>query len=141
MDSALVSRKSRPDRSSNLWAARPRLLSFVHTRIFLAKWTALGLDDDDLRDLENQILERPEEGAVVPGTGGLRKLRFTSSRSSKGKSGSERVCYALYPTPGLVVLILAYGKNEKEDLEPAEKKQIKAMLESYESQLRKGAGG
>jgi hypothetical protein len=36
---------------------------------------------------------------------------------------------------------VAYGKNEQEDLEPAEKKQIKAMLESYESQLRKEAGG
>jgi len=37
-------------------------------------------------------------------------------------------------------LILAYGKNEKDDLDPDEKKVIKARLDAYQSQLDKGMG-
>jgi len=121
-------------------ASPSRLLGFVHTKLFLGRWTDLGLDDDDLRALESQILARPEGGAVVPDTGGLRKARFASPRSNQGKRGSERVCYAVFPNPGLVVLVLAYGKNEKDDLDPSEKKMIKAMLDAYQSQLNKGPG-
>jgi hypothetical protein len=47
----------------------------------------------------------------------------------------------VFPKPGLVVLVLAYGKNEKDDLAPDEKKGIKAMLDAYESQLNERAGG
>src|SRR3954470_20377991 len=95
-----------PDRTP----ASARLLSFVYLGSFLDDWADLGLSETDLEALERALLDRPEAGAVVQGTGGLRKLRFAPARSGRGKSGSERVCYALFPRPGLVLMVAVYGK-------------------------------
>ena len=51
-------------------------LSFVQMSAFVRGWDQLGLNDDDLRSLERQILESPTGAPVVAGTGGLRKARF-----------------------------------------------------------------
>lgn len=64
----------------------------------------LGLSDDDLDDLENQILEfenrreRKDQllGDLIPGTGGAIKFRFTSKDSKSGKSGAERIIYCAF---------------------------------------------
>lgn len=51
------------------------------------------LDDDDYRKLQAELLARPTSGSVIKGTGGLRKLRFGSSKRGKGKRGGIRVIY------------------------------------------------
>ena len=96
--------KSRPNPSQPLTPLgnQHRLLSFVYLGSFLDDWVDLGLGEPDLEALEKLIMDRPEVGVVMPGTGGLRKVRFASTKGNKGKSGSERVCYALFPRPGLV---------------------------------------
>jgi hypothetical protein len=53
----------------------------------------MGLNDRDRRRLENEITDNPQIGAVMRGTGGLRKMRF--SFEGKGKSGSSRVLYVI----------------------------------------------
>lgn len=95
------------------------------------------MDDEDLRSLEQAILDRPEIGVVMEGTGGLRKVRFAPSRSNQGKSGAVRVCYALFPEFGLVFLVLVFGKGDKANLDAAEKIAIKRLLTQYEAALRK----
>ena len=65
--------------------------TFILTDEFVKRWEALGFTDDDLRRLELEIMKNPQAGAVVPGTGRLRKLRFAFGNS--GKRGSSRVCY------------------------------------------------
>jgi hypothetical protein len=114
-----------------------RLLSFVYLNSFLDDWTDLGLDESDLQTLEKLIQDRPEVGVVIPGTGGLRKVRFAPTKGNKGKSGSERVCYALFPKPGLVLMVIVFGKDDKDNLTPAERNEVKAMLAKYEVQLNK----
>lgn len=42
--------------------------------MFTRKWAELGLTDDILRNLENELLENPKAGDVIQGTGGLRKM-------------------------------------------------------------------
>jgi hypothetical protein len=120
---------------------RPSLVTFIQTRAFLANWRRLGLDEDDLRALEVQIMAAPESGVVVQGTGGLRKVRFAAEGRGRGKRGSERVCYALFPSPGVVLLVTVYGKGEKADLTPAEKAAIKAELAEFAASLRRGGSG
>ena len=44
------------------------------------------LDDDDFRSLQNLLMLQPEAGDLIPGTGGLRKLRFADARRGKGKT-------------------------------------------------------
>jgi len=110
-------------------------LSFIHTAYFDEGWSNLGLTDEDLVRLQSEILQNPESGSVVSGTGGLRKLRFAADGG--GKSGGCRVCYANFEEFGIVVLVLVYGKRAKADISPADKKAIAQVLGAFESELRK----
>ena len=118
-----------------------RLLSFVYLDSFLADWKAEGLTEDDAAELERIIRDRPEVGPVMAGTGGLRKFRFAPAKGGKGKRGSERVCYALFPVPGIVLLAVVFGKGEKDNLDAAERNAIKADLENYAAELKGRARG
>lgn len=62
--------------------------TFIQTKKFTRNWDELGFNDDDLRRLELQIMSDPQIGAVMRGTGKLRKMRFALGNS--GKSGGTR---------------------------------------------------
>src|SRR5271156_4733651 len=62
--------------------------TFLHLDIFDEEWSDLALRDDDLQELQSAILASPERYPIIPGTGGLRKLRFAPSREARGKSGA-----------------------------------------------------
>jgi hypothetical protein len=51
-------------------------LTLVQLAAFADKWRNMKLTDADLQALENQLMQNPAAGDVVPSTGGLRKLRF-----------------------------------------------------------------
>lgn len=106
---------------------------FIILPEFDKQWKAMNLTDDDLRRLENLILENPELGDVMQGTGGLRKLRF--SFSDRGKSGSSRVCYINIVRKEKIFLITAYPKNVKDNLSKAERNNIKQLVEILKSSV------
>lgn len=68
---------------------------------------------------------------VVPGTGGLRKLRVPTEKKGKGKRGGARVIYYFHDDTLPLALIAIYGKTDKIDLSAAEKKAMKAFVEAY----------
>ena len=47
--------------------------TFVELPIFRSRWKGMGLDDNDLKRLQEEILADPKIGAVLRGTGGVRK--------------------------------------------------------------------
>ncbi|WP_293736153.1 type II toxin-antitoxin system RelE/ParE family toxin [uncultured Phascolarctobacterium sp.] len=106
---------------------------FIILPEFDKQWKAINLTDDDLRRLEDLILENPELGDVMQGTGGLRKLRF--SFSDRGKSGSSRVCYINIVRKEKIFLITAYPKNVKDNLSKAERNNIKQLVEILKSSV------
>lgn len=108
--------------------------TFIILPEFDKNWKSMGLSDEDLRRLENLILQNPEAGALMQGTGGLRKLRF--ALDNHGKSGSARVCYVDFIIQETVFLITAYPKNEKENLSKAERNTIHKLIEALEHTLR-----
>ncbi|WP_246302153.1 type II toxin-antitoxin system RelE/ParE family toxin [Achromobacter anxifer] len=63
---------------------------FVETSVFTRQITSL-LTDDGYRDLQQMLLEDPACGNVIPGGGGIRKVRY--ARPGTGKSGGLRVIY------------------------------------------------
>ena len=65
--------------------------TFIELPLFRTQWKSLGMTEDDLARLQEQILEDPKVGAVMRGTGGIRKMRFPFEH--RGKSGSARVIY------------------------------------------------
>lgn len=108
------------------------LLTFIEMRPFTASWRDLGLSDQDLMALQIMIMLRPRGFPVVPGSGGLRKLRFAPAAWSQGKRGAIRVCYVHFADYGVVLLVLAYGKSEKDNLSAAEKKAIRQLIQRQE---------
>lgn len=108
--------------------------TFIILPEFDKNWKSMGLSDEDLRRLEDLILQNPEAGALMQGTGGLRKLRF--ALDNRGKSGSARVCYVDFIIQETVFLITAYPKNEKENLSKAERNTIHKLIEALEHTLR-----
>ena len=88
------------------------------------------LDDDQFRLLQLQLMRDPECGAVIAGTGGLRKTRFGDVRRGKGKRGGLRVIYYWREKEAHFWLFAIYDKDETEDLSSTEKKALKSMLDT-----------
>ena len=108
--------------------------TFVMLPEFDKQWANLGLTDKDLNRLQLELLENPQKGDVIQGTGGLRKLRFAFEH--RGKSGSARVAYVDFVVYEKIYLITVYQKNEKENLSQAERNNIKRVIEFLDKQLK-----
>ena len=106
---------------------------FIQTTIFEKKWAELGLSDDELSKLEEEIMRNPEVGSVIPGTGRVRKMRF--ALQDRGKRGGVRVCYVDFVVLDTIYLITAYSKKEKDNLTPRECAKLKALVEELERSL------
>jgi hypothetical protein len=102
--------------------------TFIELAGFTRLWRQSRLTDDDLRMLQLQLLERPDAGVVMSGTGGMRKIRFAPASRRTGKSGAFRVCYVYFHAAETVILLTLFAKSDKENLTPVEKAQYKAII-------------
>lgn len=108
--------------------------SFISTPKFLQLWKQAGLnDDDDIRSLEKALLEHPDKGDVIKGTGGLRKLRIAAG--SKGKRGGGRVIYKDFAEFGQIFFLYFLRKNESDDLSSDQRKVLAQVVKELESSL------
>ena len=107
--------------------------TFIETSIFTKQWSELGFDDEDLRILQNQRMENPKIGDVIPGTVRLRKMRFAFQ--NRGKSGSGRVCYVDFVVYETIYLMTVYQKKDKDNLTKKERNDIKSIIDSIEREL------
>jgi hypothetical protein len=107
----------------------PVHLTLIQLSAFAAKWAKLRLTDEDLQALEGMLIDNPESGRVIPGTGGLRKLRFAPPSWHVSKRGALRVIYAFIAPGDAAYLFTLYQKNEQSDLGPDEKKVFRQVLD------------
>lgn len=107
--------------------------TFVEMPMFRSRWKDMGLNDKDLLRLEQELLEDPKVGAVMQGTGGLRKMRFAFE--DRGKSGSSRVVYIDFEVHEKIFLITAYPKSEKDNLTKAERNELHQLVDILKAQL------
>lgn len=103
------------------------MLEFQETHIFTREITSL-LTEDEYAELQGVLIVQPEAGDVVPGTRGLRKLRWTHRRRGKGKRGGVRVIYYWYVSGSLIYMLLAYSKDEQDDLTTSEKRLLTRLV-------------
>jgi hypothetical protein len=108
-------------------------LTVGYLSIFVSDWRRLGLDDEDLRALELAVMENPSAGRIIPGAGGLRKMRFAPIGWGRGKSGGTRVCYVYFARHDSVFMLAAYSKNEQENITAADKARYRRMIQSIEA--------
>ena len=113
--------------------------TFVELPLFRAKWKKLGLNDDDLKRLQEEILLDPKIGAVMKNTGGIRKMRFAFEH--RGKSGSIRVIYIDFEVYEKIYLLTAYPKNEKDNLSKSERNELQELVKVLENQLKESEEG
>jgi len=85
-------------------------------------------------------MRNPEIGKVIAGTGGLRKMRFGRPSDRIGKRSGVRVCYVHFSQHAIVLLVTAYGKNERDDLTPREKKYIREYIDRARAGLDRKSG-
>jgi len=90
-------------------------MRFVETPVFTRRVKEL-LSDEDYRALQVALLLRPEQGSVIKGGGGLRKVRW--ARKGTGKRGGIRVIYYWHPEEQTFYMLFAYEKTAQEDLTP-----------------------
>ena len=107
--------------------------TFIELPLFRSKWEDLGLNDDDLKRLQVELLADPKVGAVMRGTGGVRKMRFAFEQ--RGKSGSIRVIYVDFEVYEKIYLITAYTKSEKDNLTDKERNEIHRLIDILKTQL------
>lgn len=87
-------------------------------------------DDDGFSELQRYLARYPEVGDVVPGAGGIRKLRWNDPRRGKGKRGGLRIIYYCFLSQQEIWLLTVYGKGEATDLTRDEKDQLRRALEA-----------
>ena len=105
---------------------------FVYTEPFRKCWKAMGLSEDDLKKLEEILLENPQLGDVIEGTGGARKMRIQIE--NRGKSGGGRVIYIDVFEKEKLYFLLAYPKNVQDNLTPDQKKQVRKLVEAIKKE-------
>ena len=118
--------------------ADEQFLEFFELEEFSSDWDDLGLDvEHDLWDLQTLIMNAPANAPVVKGTNGLRKLRFAPRGWKVGKSGAVRVCYVFFQRFGIVLLVMAYRKNEKDNLTATQSRAIASYIRRAEKWLER----
>jgi len=99
-------------------------MEFVETNIFTQRITKL-LTDDEYDDLQAALAEHPKAGDVIPGAGGLRKLRWRTG--GRGKRGGLCIIYYCWSEDRLY-MIFVYDKAEQGDLTPEQLKVLRAYV-------------
>jgi hypothetical protein len=100
-------------------------MEFIETPVFTRQILEL-LTDDEYRGLQLSLWERPDQGDLIKGGGGIRKIRVAAK--DKGKSGGIRVIYYWLTEQGQIYLLLAYPKSKKDDLSAGELALLSALV-------------
>ena len=112
-----------------LYTALPynRFMEFIEATAF-TKYVYDYLTDDEFLGLQGFLLKYPELGKIVPGSGGVRKLRWGAS--GKGKSGGVRVIYYFKKQDDEIWLLTIYSKSEVENIPAHILRQIRKEIEN-----------
>ncbi len=106
-------------------------IEFIETSLFTRQIKEIATDDE-LKELQRDLIESPNKGELIRGTGGLRKIRMAIG--SQGKSGSARVIYFL-ATEDIIYLVMVYPKSKKDSLTDAEKAELKKLTKLLKDEV------
>lgn len=99
----------------------------IETTVFTRRIQDL-LSDDAYRELQAELVKRPDAGSLIPGSGGLRKVRW--GYQHQGKRGGVRVIYYWALQNEQILMLFVYPKNETDDLSPAQLRALRQVVET-----------
>ena len=102
------------------------MFTFIELQGFSKRRQVL-LPDDEFRAFQEILINDPEAGDTISGTGGFRKIRW--SRPGTGKRGGVRVIYYNVTIKGRIYLALIYPKNEQDELSQEQEKMLRQVAE------------
>ncbi|MBZ0167954.1 Toxin HigB-2 [Candidatus Methylomirabilis lanthanidiphila] len=102
------------------------MYSFIETKLF-TRLVSEYLSDDEYADLQTTLIRNPEAGAIIPGSGGIRKLRW--GLAGRGKRGGIRIVYYAKVSEGVIWMLTLYAKNVSENIPSHILKQIKKEID------------
>lgn len=102
--------------------------TFIETRLF-TRIVGQYLSDDDYAELQFSLAADPDQSPVIPGTGGVRKLRW--SQPGRGKRGGIRVIYYVRHNKGVIWMLAIYAKSEAQSIEAHVLRRIKEEIDGY----------
>lgn len=91
------------------------MLTFIETKLF-TRLIGGYLSDEEYASLQWALAADPEAGALIPGSGGVRKVRWRVS--GRGKRGGIRVIYYSRARQGVIWMLTVYAKNVQENIAP-----------------------
>jgi mRNA-degrading endonuclease RelE of RelBE toxin-antitoxin system len=103
------------------------VFSFIETKLF-TRLVQEYLGDDEYGQLQAYLIERPEAGAVIAGTGGVRKLRWRAF--GRGKRGGYRVIYYVKAARGVIWMLTMYPKNVSDNIPAHVLRQIRKEVDN-----------
>lgn len=103
------------------------MFTFIETKLFTHLFDELFSDDAELSKLQDFLRVNPEVGDIIPGSGGVRKMRWAAP--GRGKRGGVRIIYYLRSKQGQIWLLTLYAKNETENISGATLRQIKDEID------------
>jgi mRNA-degrading endonuclease RelE of RelBE toxin-antitoxin system len=103
------------------------VFSFIETKLF-TRLVQEYLKDDEYRELQALLIQQPETGDIVPGSGGVRKLRWRAV--GRGKRGGYRVIYYAKLEQGVIWMLTLYPKNVKENIPTHVLREIRKEVEN-----------
>lgn len=109
------------------WAYSHVMLTVVESPIFQRLWPRYW-DEDERAEFASFIAVNPDAGAVIRGSGGVRKVRW--AREGTGKSGGVRIIYLTRNEAGEVYLLTLYAKSKSENISLDTLKEIRRALET-----------
>ena len=102
------------------------VMQFIETSSFTRQVTSL-LTDDEYSQLQVALFTHPEMGVIIPRSGGLRKVRW--STSGRGKRGGVRAIYYWVVAEDKILMLFIYPKNQKDDLTPQQLEVLRKIVE------------
>lgn len=101
-------------------------MQIIETSVFTRQIEKL-VNLDEYRLLQIELFHRPRTGDVIPGSGGIRKMRW--GFGSQGKRGGLQILYYFIDDDELIYMLLAYKKSRQEDLTSDQLKKLKKLVE------------
>jgi mRNA-degrading endonuclease RelE of RelBE toxin-antitoxin system len=98
----------------------------IETSIFTKRILEV-LSDDEYRELQQVLAKDPKKGTIIPGGGGLRKIRWTAG--GRGKRGGARIIYYWFVSGSIVLMLFVFKKNERSDITKAQMKVLRTIVE------------
>ena len=104
------------------------MFTFVESTAF-DRHREVYLDDEEYSDLQQYMMQHPELGKLVPGSGGVRKLRWR--RAGMGKQGGLRVIYYVQREPDEIWMLTLYSKSVNDNIPGYV---LRQMLEAFRNE-------